>query len=294
MNTKPTITNTGIVNAGEFAPAPSLNIRESKIVIASQSARCADIMNNKGPEVKAFLIKALDKFQAVTGFKRASEAGVDEKTVILQAMMDVVKRYKWLRIDELKFILDEGMIGEYGDFFSFDARTLNGWIKAYYDKERGKALKKQLEYTQKQTDLEEESRKKKNQEQAVKANREQFIQAYLSLAQEHAEAIETGELTYVSIPVKIDPKNVLFYAFQKKWDNKLGFPVEKLKQILEQEMEMQKLRLSTSGDWVKMKDEKALVAAAQSNARSKTFRMRIALMLMSGVDIEEFIKEHDI
>lgn len=293
MKTEIAIQNKGLTKS-EISLSPSLNDREKKLVKAVSSSRCMDLINRKAPDVVVELTKAINRMQAVTGFKKGGEAGEDVQMTMIKEMVEVVKRYKWMRIDELKFITSEGMIGEYGEFYSFDARTLNGWIKSYYDKERGKALKKQLEFEQKQQSIEEESRRKRDQEQAVKSNRQQFVKAYLSLAEKHAEAIEAGELTYVSIPQEIDPKNVLFYAFQKKWDNTLGFPVQVLKDILAEELKREKVRISQTGDWIKMKDEQAIMAGAQSNARNRTFRMRIANMLLSGEDIEAFIKEHDI
>lgn len=294
MNTEVTRQNTGIAKAESFIPAPNLSQRERKIVKAATSDRCADVLNRKEQTVDVMLLKAINKVQAITGLKRVGQAEAQEQTIMLQAMVDVVKRFKWLRLDELTLILNDGMIGEYGDFYSFDARTLNGWIKTYYDKERGKAIKKQAEHEAKQQSIEEQQRKEQEHKQAHAANRQNFIAAYRSVAEAQAEAIESGSLSYHAIPKEIDPKNALFYAFQKKWHVTLGFDREVLQKTLDEELQRQKVKLANDGDWVKAKDTEGMMAAAKSNARSRTFRQRIALMLMAGEDIEAFIKDNDI
>ena len=286
--------STEITKTNDLKLAPSLNVREQRIVKAAHSLRCIDLIHQKKSDVVKELTAALNRMQAVAGFRKITEAETDLQAKIINAMVDIIKRFKWLRIDELRFLLHEGMIGEYGEFHSLDARTLNSWIKSYNEKERQKSLKKQQEFSNQQASLEEESRKKKEHEQAMKALRESFIATYEWLQIEYSEAIDAGTLVYSDIPRDVDAYNALFYAFKKNWHNTLGFDVKILNEILEEERAREVGRISQSGDWVKLKNEEAVMAGAKSNARSRLFRMRLAIMLMAGEDIEEFIRENNI
>lgn len=295
MSTELSKTNNGLAVSGNPAPlAPGLTIREQRVVKASQSARCADLIKGKRPDVVMELTRALNETQAVTGQVKVKQAGEDSQLKIIDAMVEIVKRYKWLRIDELRFIIREGMIGEYGEVYGFNALMLNNWIKAYHEKERVKAIKKQVEFEAKQQSLEEEAKKKKEMEESYKFNRRNFIDTYHLLQIKHKEAIENGELDYTAIARDIDPMNTFYSAFKKKWDNTLGFELKLMHKILDEETQRERNRLKQAGDWVKFKDEAVVLMGARSNARSRLFRMRIALMLLQEEDIEQFFEEYGI
>jgi hypothetical protein len=132
MNTELATRQNGIAKA-EKAMAPNLTEREVKVINASRSPHCSRLIRQGDPSVNKILINALRGLHTIAGYSKPEKSDPETVAEIVVAMTDVIKRHTWLRVRELDRVINQGLIGEYGDFYGLNARVLNGWIKTYFE-----------------------------------------------------------------------------------------------------------------------------------------------------------------
>lgn len=286
MNTKLATRNNGIAKA-EKPFAPGLSPKECSIVKASRSAHCHRLLKQGDPEVNHILTKALRSMQAVTGYAKPDTAEENFNAEVIAAMIDVVERHTWLKVQELELIIQQGMIGEYGDFYGLNARVLNGWIKAHFEGQRTAAIKKQAAFDQAQQEEAEKAHQKALQRQAVQSIRESLISAYSGLKKHY-----TGkQITYQQIPPEIDTGNIWYEKFWKAGIHRVGKAT--FEQYTEEEVPNARTELTELKTYFQI-EKGAFTKRAKSLARSRVFREKLAELLNAGADIEKVLKEHNL
>ncbi|MDR1913380.1 MAG: hypothetical protein LBQ68_02705 [Clostridiales bacterium] len=69
----------------------------------------------------------------------------DVKMICREVCKDLKNRYKGLTLDEVKIACDNGVRGDYGDYFGINVVSINKWLKAYYySEERQRAQREKL------------------------------------------------------------------------------------------------------------------------------------------------------
>lgn len=283
MGTEP---GSGLARTGSEL-APSLTARERRIVEANRSPFCHQLLKQRDPELGFILIRALKNLPAVSGYTQADKADAATNEEITLPMIEVVKRYNWLKVYELELILNEGMIGEYGEFYSLNARTLNSWIKRYYEQERGAALKKQLTFELAQREEAEKARQQSLQLEAAQAIRAKLISDYSKLENEY----RGQQITYRQIPAEIDTGNIWYNKFWRAGIHRIDR--ETFERYTEEATPTAREDLKELRSFFQM-EKGAFASRAKSLARSRIFREKLAELLNAGTDLEKLLKDHNL
>jgi hypothetical protein len=277
---------TNLIKKSDFTPAkngntviilnPVLSKSESLIVMARNDLRICDYENNAS--ILAFISSMIQKERFVNGIKAVSDFSTQERQLVISAIIEVLKKFKWLTMSDLKIIFEKGMIGEFGDHYGINARTVNAWINIYNEKLRREALKKQIDYEQKLTSEAEKEKLIRESEEARVYNLNIFIKAF--------ENIKPGA-TWEEIPAEIDPYNIWYNKFDYK--GLIYFSVAEKQAIYDNELvkfleEKQKIK------------EKANIIEAQKEARFRSkntaFRIVISRMKNENVNIKVFLNKN--
>lgn len=270
--------------------ASTLNQQERGVVVAANSTKLGQMMrSNEGLGViSALLSIELKKMPYKAGFNAAAQSTEQEQQMYISEMIGVLKAYKYIGVDELKIVIAEGMIGNYGDFFGLNARVLNDWLKKYTGTTRMQAMQKQLQHEQKQLDVVEEGRKMEEALNAGTANRARLCDNFYKVLDTYKEKLEALELNYSYFPENIDYANHYANKLLEKWDKTLGFTQAVRDQVWEEEKTRAKKesRMETG-----FNSPELVKRRAAYNYKSRLFRERLAIIANSGQRIEDFLKK---
>jgi hypothetical protein len=275
MNTELATRQNGIAKA-EKAMAPNLTEREVKVINASRSPHCSRLIRQGDPSVNKILINALRGLHTIAGYSKPEKSDPETVAEIVVAMTDVIKRHTWLRVRELDRVINQGLIGEYGDFYGLNARVLNGWIKTYFEAERAAAIKKQVAFEQDQQVEAEKAREEANRKFYTRQQRERFISHYRQLQE------KTGPLSWRQVPDTIDIGNNWYERFWKAGLQRVD--AETFSQYVseaQKELKGDELSRHLTGE--------GLLNRAKAFARGRVLREKVAQMLNSDQDIEEVL-----
>lgn len=277
MNTKLTVSrNTGLAKV-EKPLSPELSKKETEIIKASRSAFCYKLIEQGDPEVDFLLIRSLNQFTSRTGFVKSEQADENLQTEIIAGMTDAVEVNRWMKVQELELILKRGMIGEFGDFHGLNGRTLNGWIKTYFDRERTEAMKKQMKFDQEQQEEADKARKEANMKLYTGQQRERFVGLYNRLKKELKTPI-----TWSQVPQGIDIGNIWYEKFWKAGIQRIDRATyDRYVSEAERNLRGDELTRHLDGEGRKRR--------AEAKARSRVLREKIADLLNSNQDIEEIL-----
>jgi hypothetical protein len=91
------------------------------------------------PHLKSTLLKILtdgcNNLIVKSGLGTFQKLSNEDKKARIDALfaLCVERRFSWMIFSDLQFIINRGLIGEYGEFFDLTPRELNRWIKAYQE-----------------------------------------------------------------------------------------------------------------------------------------------------------------
>lgn len=277
MDTKLTVhRNTGLAKV-EKPLAPELSKKESEIVRASRTLFCYRLIEQADPEINFILLKALNQFATRTGFQKQGKVEDNEQEEIIMGLLEAVKLNRWLKVKELELILSRGMLGEFGDFHGLNGRTLNGWIKTYFERERAEALKKQIKFEQEQAELANKASKEEAARVYTIQQRKRFVDAYNRLKNEN-----TGPVTWASIPAGIDTGNIWYERFWKSGLHRVDRPT------YDQYVSEAEKRFRVD-ELAKHLDNEGRKRRAEAYARGRVLREKIAELINADQDIEEVL-----
>ena len=124
--------------------APSLGVVGRSIIESVQSEKISDLFEQDKERLKREVLTILKK--AYNDLNRLWNEG--EATNLLNGViLNCINYYGSLKIGELKYAVEHGLRGEYGDYFGLNVLSIHKFIKAYKESEdRAEALRKQMQY----------------------------------------------------------------------------------------------------------------------------------------------------
>lgn len=261
-----------IVKAERICPA--LKGHDYEIAKAYKSIRISEM----DEEIIFALINSyVVKEPLISGVKINSQASATEQSIIVEEILKVCQESIWLTDQDLKFILEKGMTGMFGEYYGLNAKTARNWIKTYRETLRAEALKKQIEFENQQAEKEEAERLKKTVDEAIEANRRRLIEKFNQLK------ARPKPVTWESIASEM-LFDTLWYT--KFWNaGIIDLDNDEKQFIFDQErakVDQFKTRRMTQSEIDK---------EARANCLSRVFRLALAEMVNSGKDIEEILKE---
>lgn len=128
---------------------PKLSSDEKEIVKAAVihgGTRCTDLFQTEEGEaaIHAKLSQVFEQATYMNGHKSHLELSEAEVGFMLTEMRRIVRRQKWVSIEEIEIICRRGLLGEYTEYTGFTPHNFNKWIEAYRtSSERVGAMRKQ-------------------------------------------------------------------------------------------------------------------------------------------------------
>lgn len=116
----------------------------SSIIQDLKSPMIKDLIeSNEGQiSIKKAFVNIIERADIISGTKQFKTLSDNEILTRIEAFLSVLKRNKWIRINEIQKVIENGLLGEYGEFTLLTATNLNLWIRQYRSSEkRVKALK---------------------------------------------------------------------------------------------------------------------------------------------------------
>lgn len=111
---------------------------EGTLLIALKSTRILDMQKQAATER---ISEMLTQVYYAAGQKLDGK----DLSLLTQAVHLEVKNYfNFLRIEELRIALNEGVRGQYGEYFGINIKTIHGWIRSYQVSENRKQKLKEL------------------------------------------------------------------------------------------------------------------------------------------------------
>jgi hypothetical protein len=124
--------------------SPLLGVVGRSIIESLQTEKITDLFEQDKDrlkrEVAEILLKAYNDLNKTFTQKEA-------QTLLDGVILNCINTYGSLKIGELKYSVEHGIRGEYGEYYGFSVVTIHKFIKAYKDSEdRAEALRKQIQY----------------------------------------------------------------------------------------------------------------------------------------------------
>lgn len=111
---------------------------EGTLLAALKSTRILDLQKQAATER---ISEMLTQVYYTAGQKLEGK----DLSLLTQALYLEVKNYfSFLRIEELKIALNEGVRGQYGEYFGINIKTIHNWVRAYQVSENRKQKLKEL------------------------------------------------------------------------------------------------------------------------------------------------------
>lgn len=272
------INSTGLATTPSVDISPNLSEKGKKVIENSLAPRCKQLLENREGYNKIYdvLAIALQKAVLIAGFKANAELAKEERNVVINEMVNVVKRHHWVSLADLDTILNFGLSGEFETdkerSFALNARTLNSWINAYHDKIRSPSMAEQSYHIQRQQQAEETRKGDLYFDRMKKRNGELLI-AYCNSLAENAH----GKITEFNFGSEMDDYLIAFYFTFKRY-GLFADSAEEVRTIWNEET----AGVTFMSDETKLKYQKI--------CRIRQIKRYLVKLINDGVSIENHIK----
>lgn len=145
---------------------PSVSQEHKSVILAAKQPPLRELDDISLIKLITTYIK---KAKTMSGHKTADKE-IDKAMISLIVDKILAGKFGNLTSMQLEIAIKKGAVGDYGEYMGINAKTLNGWIIAYY-KEQLRFRKVQSDFEQKQTY--EENQKKKSDH--FKENQEEYF-----------------------------------------------------------------------------------------------------------------------
>lgn len=269
--------------------APALKSAEKDIVKAALQPKLGQLMKSENGliAIGALLSKTLNEIRLRAGFSAADKLEQREVDTAVAYMMDVLKTFAYLSLQEIDQVITNGIRGGYGTFYGLNERTLNEWLVQYTETTRKEAMQKQLMYEQQkqENDPQEQARKERERKEAAQAIRQQALETFAKVKENNKPPY-----TWQMFPASIDRVNLIYHQLMLKWDEFLGLGPETTGNILMEELRKARAEARLNGG-ILCRDKNYLKQIALTNARSRVFRTLLARLANEGKDLKTFLTE---
>lgn len=280
MNQITSTTDTRLSLQKEIDYCPYLKEKQRSIVKAvRQSPKC--VKRRFDDEVKRrfnnIFNLAFQKARTISGFKMHEEFTPQEQILVISEMTKVVEKYSWMTLEELEFILANGLSGEFDKendkSYALNARFLTYWIKAYQEHYREPAMKLQLQFEQRiEQEIEREQSEKKTIQSRMK-NVDRLLDLYASIK---GKSLSVDEI----------PGPDWLIGFYHTFDRKKIV-------IFDQEVKDEVWRKEFAKAKKTYKGEEARAKAIKSS-KLILIKSKILTMAKNNVNLEELLKKADL
>lgn len=258
---------------------PALNGKALKVVNNCYQPRCSLLLSNHegSKKIRDLLAASIQKAVLVAGFRSNAESDTDQRRQNVIEMIKVAKRHSWLSYADLETIIDWGLAGDFdtenNKSFALNARTLNTWIKTYYEQERQSAMKIQNYYMQTIEHEKEEVQRKKAYEESKVKNKEMLAGCYKILQ----EDLKGQNVRETDIPSDMDELCLaMYYQFEKSGlldinkEQRNAMYHEELEKLIDTPQPLADLRV-------------------KKYCRIRTVKQHLTKLLNNGTDIEVYL-----
>ncbi|BDD07451.1 hypothetical protein AUTU_49340 (plasmid) [Aureibacter tunicatorum] len=118
----------------------------------------------------------------------------NEFNQVIADIVNLAKIHSDLSIDELDIVFEYGIIGEFGEYYGINKKTINQWIKAYKN-----GIRKEAKAHVNSQKIKEETKSTSYEKQ---------LETYLHLRKQFVDLYRTFRLEYLSAPGSFDLKNI--------------------------------------------------------------------------------------
>lgn len=80
---------------------------------------------------KEIITESLLDLEFITGLKQIKEYTKDEASRLVNALDDLFASHKWMNNARVQSILKQGMLGNYGEVYHINLKTVSRWIEKY-------------------------------------------------------------------------------------------------------------------------------------------------------------------
>jgi hypothetical protein len=144
----------------QILPSPTLNRIETTIIQAFQGEKVVDIFKTDQSRLnKEFLVLISE----ISNTLNQSKTGEDKAILTQGLVLEAINYFPSITVQEVRLALNNGIRGEYGQYFGLSVATFHNFIKAFLAEEKRQiAIKKQFEYEEslKEKPITEEDKQK--------------------------------------------------------------------------------------------------------------------------------------
>jgi len=153
-----------------------LSCEKYEIIKASQSPKVFKVITEDKESYKQLrvLIGQIIEKASFLGDSKAHEYSQEQRADFITEIIKSFKDYKWISVQEVGIILVNGLKGNYGEYFGFKIKSVEGWIKHYNETVRREAWKEQLRFQSEIDAIEERARQQALKLESEKRNQDEI------------------------------------------------------------------------------------------------------------------------